>query len=111
MSQRDRYNGHAFQEGPDQPGTMTWIADHLITIKEDVSEIKARLIEGDHRMTKIEQQAKPARIPTVLAFAKEVATFREWVLGAAIVVMALRGILQPAEAKALVISVLQAMLK
>ena len=92
---------------------MTWIADHLMVIKQDVSEIKAHLIEEDHRLTKIENQQseKPAKIPTILAFAKEVATIREWVLGAAVVVMALRGILQPAEVKSLVISALEAALK
>lgn len=108
------------QADHDMSRMLMWVMDHLIGIKEDVSEtrtdmkaVKARLIEGDHRMTRIEQSqvSKPAKLPLAISFAKEVATLKEWVIGAAFVVMAIRGIFQPAEMKALFLSVLEATLK
>ena len=95
----------------EMPAFMTWVIDHLMSIKEDVAEIKAQLVAGDERMERIEQGQKAGRIEppqsaiaAALAFAREVATPREWTAGAALVGLWVKGIVDAAQIKTLILT-------
>lgn len=81
--------------------------DAIADLRGDVTVIKDRLTDGHHRMSKIETQMKSPeqkRLHWLAAFLREVATAREWLTGAALVVLALKGVFSPAEIKAILLT-------
>jgi hypothetical protein len=103
----------------DLSGLLTAIWERLATLADHVSEghaetsarlsrIEMQLLDGHHRMTEIErrQKAKRGTRTTCLGFLKQVASLKEWLAGLTLVVLALQGVLAPAEIKATVLTVL-----
>ncbi len=89
------------------PWWAAWLIDHVMEVKQDVSHIKARLGDGDHRMTRIEAQQKhPNRWRLLVDVAKEAGTAREWIIAISLAVFWIKGMLSAAEIKALLLHVL-----
>lgn len=65
-----------------------------------VNRIETRLVQGGDRMRRIEDGQKPKLAEHwIIVFLKDVESLRGWLIGAAIVIAALKGILSPEEIK------------
>lgn len=102
----------------DLSGLLTAIWESLSSLRDHVTEqtsetnkrlhaIEMQLLQGRHRMTDIERRQRQKTNGTGMGwkvFMKEVATFREWLAGATLIVLALKGALEPAEFKAMLLT-------
>lgn len=86
------------------------LTEHMTELRSDVSEIKGKLIVGDGRMTQLETAQKAQSVPPphwTVALIKEVwksMSPREWLYGAILVSMAMKGIFTAAEIKAFMLT-------
>lgn len=100
-----------FDNPPDLPVFMIWVVDHLIKLSSTVAEVNTRLIEGDQRMQRIEERQERAPknqhpLTAALAFVREVASPREWAVALALMAGWLKGLINAAEIKAIILAVI-----
>ena len=91
----------------DQSQDLGWIKSQLRTGHEFHQEVKTDLREIKVRLQSVEQRPivrPPERLTQILTLAREVASLKEWLIGAALVALSLKGILSPAEMKSLLLT-------
>lgn len=84
------------------------LTDHVMDTNDKVSKIESRLAQGDSRMADIERRQKINRgsCMGLVLFLKEIASIKEWLAGAALVFLAVRGAMSPGEMKLIILQVL-----
>ena len=78
-----------------------------------VDRIERRLIVGDERFSKLEMRVDGLeagrgfrKIGNIGSWLKQIFTPREWVVGAFLLIMGLKGVLDPAEMKAIILKLI-----